>query len=232
MSVVVLLSGGLDSATLLAKFKHENSHANAEQKRIYALNIFYGQKHDKELKCAENIAKYYQVPFKQIDLSMVFKESNCSLLNNSTNEIPKQSYGEQLEKMGGSGTVETYVPFRNGLFLSAAASYALSVDCDCLAYACHSDDYAGSAYPDCSPDFVRAMEQSIHNGSGGKLFLTTPFLNYTKKDIVKTGLALEVPYENTWSCYEGGSKPCGKCGTCIDRIRAFESNGAVDPLMQ
>ena len=124
------------------------------------------------------------------------------------------------------------MPFRNGLFLSSAASIALSHDCSKIMYGAHADDAAGAAYPDCSLDFVNAMNQAIYLGSGNQLTIEAPFVSLTKADVVKKGLELGVPYELTWSCYEGGEKPCGKCGTCIDRMKAFEKNGVVDPLLK
>ena len=147
-----------------------------------------------------------------------------------TEEIPEEAYAEQLTKTDGK-PVSTYVPFRNGLFLSSAASIALSKDCNVIFYGAHSDDAAGSAYPDCSDAFNQAMKDAIYLGSGNQVTIEAPFVNWTKADVVKKGLELNVPYELTWSCYEGGEKPCGKCGTCIDRAAAFEKNGVKDPAL-
>ena len=138
---------------------------------------------------------------------------------------------QQIEETHGEKPVSTYVPFRNGLFLSSAASIALSHDCSKIMYGAHADDAAGAAYPDCSVDFVNAMNQAIYLGSGNQLTIEAPFVSLTKADVVKKGLELGVPYELTWSCYEG-EKPCGKCGTCIDRMKAFEKNGTIDPLLK
>ena len=101
-----------------------------------------------------------------------------------------------------------------------------------LYYGAHHDDWAGNAYPDCSEAFVNAMNQALVEGTGGELHMEAPFVNLSKADIVAKGLALQVPYELTWSCYEGGEEPCGVCGTCIDRQRAFELNGVKDPLVK
>ena len=128
--------------------------------------------------------------------------------------------------------MSTYVPFRNGLFLATAASIALSKECSLIYYGAHSDDAAGNAYPDCSDAFNKSMNDAIYIGSGNQVKIEAPFVNLTKKDIVRMGLELNVPYELTWSCYEGHDKPCGVCGTCIDRIKAFEANGVRDPLMK
>ncbi len=130
------------------------------------------------------------------------------------------------------GTVSTYVPFRNGLFLSAAASMALSLECSVVYYGAHHDDVAGNAYSDCSLAFVQAMNRAIVEGTGGELRLEAPFVEATKADIVRTGLELGVPYELTWSCYEGGKAPCGQCATCLDRAAAFAANDVPDPALK
>ena len=104
--------------------------------------------------------------------------------------------------------------------------------CEVIYYGAHSDDAAGSAYPDCSAEFNKAIGDAIYLGSGKSVRVEAPFVEWTKKDIVKEGLRLNVPYELTWSCYEGQDKPCGKCGTCIDREKAFELNGTIDPLLK
>ena len=223
---LVLCSGGVDSTTLLAMACKKYGAQN-----VFALSISYGQKHDKEIEAAKAVAAYYGVEQRFLDLSAIFADSNCSLLQHSTQEIPQESYAEQLDQTDGS-PVSTYVPFRNGLFLSSAASIALSLECEVIYYGAHHDDWAGNAYPDCSVEFVEAMNHSIVEGTGGILHLEAPFVTWSKKDIVAKGLELGVPYRLTWSCYEGGDKPCGVCGTCIDRAAAFEANGTIDPLLK
>ncbi|MDE6665199.1 MAG: 7-cyano-7-deazaguanine synthase QueC [Ruminococcus sp.] len=226
MKSLVLFSGGVDSSTCLAMAVEKYGAEN-----VIALSVYYGQKHDKEIKCSEKIAEYYGVKLKTLDLALIFADADCSLLSGSKDDIPQETYAEQLEKTDGK-PVSTYVPFRNGLFLSSAASIALSNDCSVIYYGAHSDDAAGNAYPDCSSDFNDAMNRAIYLGSGKQLEIIAPFVNLTKADVVKKGLELGVPYEMTWSCYEGGDKPCGVCGTCRDRISAFEANGVTDPLMK
>lgn len=227
MKILVLSSGGVDSTTCLAMAVAEVGAEN-----VLALSVYYGQKHDKEIQAAKKVAEYYGVRRMELDLSVIFAGSNCSLLKQSTEDIPLESYAQQIEETHGEKPVSTYVPFRNGLFLSSAASIALSHGCSKIMYGAHADDAAGAAYPDCSVDFVNAMNQAIYLGSGNQLTIEAPFVSLTKADVVKKGLELGVPYELTWSCYEGGEKPCGKCGTCIDRQRAFEKNGVVDPLLK
>ena len=138
---------------------------------------------------------------------------------------------EEKTNTGCKELISTYVPFRNGLFLASAASIAQSLGCSVILYGAHADDVAGSAYPDCTPEFNDAMNRSIIEGTGHEVHIEAPFVNMTKAEVVKTGLGLKVPYEYTWSCYEGGDKPCGVCATCIDRAKAFEENGVRDPAL-
>ncbi len=226
MRVLVLLSGGVDSSTCLAMAVAEHGKDN-----VVALSTSYGQKHTKELESARKIAKYYGVELIELDLAKIFTYSSCSLLSHSEKEIPQGSYSEQLKEKEGE-TISTYVPFRNGLFLSTATSIAISKNCQIVYYGAHSDDSAGEAYPDCSEEFNEAMNRAIYLGSGKQVKIEAPFVNLHKSDIVKKGLELKLPYELTWSCYEGDEYSCGKCGTCIDRERAFEINGEIDPLVK
>lgn len=227
MRALVLSSGGVDSTTCLglavSKYGAEN---------VTALAITYGQKHDKEVQAARAVAAHYGVELIELDLSLIFRyDTTCSLLTGSDTEIPKESYADQLKKTDGK-PVSTYVPFRNGLFLSSAASIALSKGCEVIYYGAHSDDAAGNAYPDCSEAFNKAMNDAIFLGSGNQLHIEAPFVRLTKADVVKIGLELGVPYELTWSCYEGGETPCGVCGTCRDRAAAFAANGIADPAQR
>ena len=226
MKAVVLLSGGLDSTTCLAYVLQKYAH-----KEVLALNLFYGQKHVKEMESAREVAKYYDVELMELDLAEIFSRSNCSLLSHSKETIEHKSYAEQLANTKGK-PVSTYVPFRNGLMLSAAASIAVSVGAGEIYYGAHADDAAGNAYPDCSIDFTKAINEAIWLGSGNQVKVVAPFIDKNKAGVVKLGLEMKVPYELTWSCYEGGEKPCGKCGTCIDREEAFRKNGVKDPALE
>jgi 7-cyano-7-deazaguanine synthase len=225
MKALVLSSGGVDSTTCLGMAVEKYGAEN-----VLSLSIAYGQKHDKEILASDKVAKYYKVEHIHMDLEKIFTYSDCSLLKHSDKEILKESYDEQLKHTDGN-PVGTYVPFRNGLFLSTAASIALSKGCSVIYYGAHRDDAAGNAYPDCSKEFEDAMNEAIYQGSGKQLHLEAPFIGWTKAEIVKKGLELKVPYELTWSCYEGGEKPCGKCGTCQDRAKAFALNGVEDPAL-
>lgn len=226
MKALVLFSGGVDSTTCLAIAVKKYGAGE-----VLALSISYGQKHSREIQAADDIAEFYGVEHKILDLSVLFEGSDCSLLVGSDKEIPKESYAEQLKKTDGN-PVSTYVPFRNGLFLASAASIALSRGCSEIYYGAHSDDAAGNAYPDCSKEFNDAINRAIFLGSGNELQVIAPFIGMNKAEVVKTGIELDVPYEKTWSCYEGGEKPCGVCGTCRDRAAAFAANGLVDPLLK
>ena len=226
MKALVLFSGGVDSTTCLGIAV--NKYGADE---VLALSLYYGQKHSRELEAARKIAAGYGVKHKELDLALIFADSDCSLLSGSTEDIPKESYAEQLKKTDGK-PVSTYVPFRNGLFLASAASIALSNGCTEIYYGAHSDDAAGNAYPDCSSDFNDAINRAIYLGSGEKLRVVAPFIGMNKAQVIAEGLKLSVPYELTWSCYEGGDKPCGSCGTCRDRIAAFRANGMDDPAMK
>lgn len=228
MNCIIALSGGLDSTTLLAYTK------TISNLRICTVSFDYGQKHRRELEDAERIANYYKVPFDIINLANtgVFDGSNSTLLQ-GVGEVPKMSYADQIQKDRPNGVVSTYVPFRNGLMASIASSVVLSRYPDEQAYVglgVHRDDAAGDAYPDCSIDFCNALDKALYTGSGKLVKLWAPFKNNSKAYIVRLGLSIGVPYELTRSCYVGEDRPCGVCGTCIDRLAAFKANEAKDPL--
>lgn len=225
---LVLNSGGVDSTTCVGLAVQKYGKEN-----VITASLYYGQKHDKELQCARKIAEYYGVGHIEEDISNVMKYAKdvCTLMKGG-NEIEHKSYAEQMAE-NGEGRVATYVPFRNGLLLSIATAYADSLfpgeEVE-VYYGAHADDAAGEAYADCSPEFAKAMDEAISIGTYGKIHINRPLINMNKAGVVKTGLEIGVPYELTWSCYEGGEKACGTCGTCIDRINAFKLNGVEDPI--
>ena len=224
MKALVLFSGGLDSSVCLGLAVKEYG-----KDEVLALSVYYGQKHIKEMEASERIADYYGVKRITLDLGEIFKNSKCTLLKNATEEIPHEDYSEQLIKTNGA-PVSTYVPYRNGLFLSSAASVALSNGCEVIYYGAHADDAAGNAYPDTSIEFNNAINEAIYLGSGKALRVIAPFIDKTKAEVVATGQKIRVPFELTWSCYEGHEKACGICGTCRDRRKAFAANGLTDPI--
>ena len=222
MKAIVLFSGGLDSTTCLALAIKRYGKEN-----VLALTLYYGQRHKREIEASNKIVNYYQVEHKVLDLASIFKDSKCSLLaKNENEEIPLTSYNEQLKN---EQIVSTYVPYRNGLFLSVAASIAVSLNASFIYYGAHKDDFAIAAYPDTSKEFNRAINRAIYLGSGKQVKVVAPFINKDKAGVVKAGLKLKVPYQDTYSCYLGHEKACGKCATCRDRQLAFYLNNTIDP---
>lgn len=229
MKALVLNSGGVDSTTCVAlaieKYGKEN---------VVTATLYYGQRHDKELLCAKAIAEHYGVRHIEEDISCVMKYAGdvCSLMKDSKIEIQDKSYADQ-KKANAEGRVDSYVPFRNGLLLSIAAAYADSLFPNqdaVVVYGAHADDAAAESYADCSPAFADAMDNAINIGTYGRIHVWRPLINMTKAQVVGEGLRLNVPYEKTWSCYKGGEKACGTCGTCRERVEAFEANGTKDPI--
>lgn len=228
MKKLVLCSGGLDSTVLLHSIVKTYGDDN-----VIALSVFYGQKHAIERDSALWQCEKLGVQLIEADLSQMFKYNLdvSALLQGSKMNIVHKSYAEQLEDLGGSGTVTAYVPYRNGLFLSFAAAVALQLGCDEIFYGAHADDAAGHAYPDCTEEFIVAQAEAIQQGTAHKVVLTAPWWRKNKAAIVAEGLAIgmsEEEFAHTWSCYEGKEVPCGSCGTCLDRIAAFRANGIQD----
>lgn len=229
--ILVLTSGGLDSTVCLYKAVKEVGAEN-----VIAMNTFYGQKHAKEMEYAKWQCNHLGVELHNVDLSQIFSfNKDCSaLLKGSKMEIKHEAYADQLKELKDAGkapTVTAYVPFRNGLFLSYASAVSLQLGCDIIYYGAHADDAAGRAYPDCTPEFIEAMNKAIEEGTAGKVHMVAPLWNLNKADVVKTGIGLEMTheeFEHTWSCYEGGETPCKTCGTCRDRKAAFVANGIND----
>lgn len=226
---LVLNSGGCDSSTLVSLAVREFGADN-----VITASLYYGQKHDKELKCAKDIAEFYGVKHIEEDISCVMKYAGdvCSLIKGSKDELIDKSYADQIAE-NGEGRVGSYVPFRNGLFLSIAAAYADSLfpgEQVAIYYGAHADDAAGNAYADCSEEFASAMDKAINIGTYGNIHVVRPLIDKNKAGVVKLGLELGTPYNLTWSCYHGREKACGVCGTCRDRIEAFKTNHARDPI--
>lgn len=227
MKAVVLSSGGVDSTTCVAMAVNELGSAN-----VVTLSFKYGQRHEKELESAQKIADFYGLAHYVYDLTSIFAYSDCSLLSSSKEKPEHMSYADQIAR-DGEGKVSTYVPFRNGLMLSAAAALAQSLypeeECG-IWIGAHADDAAGNAYADCSVAFNESMGRAISIGTYELVKLHAPLNRLNKAQVVAEGLKLGVPYDLTWSCYEGGEKACGKCATCIDRLAAFRANGCEDPI--
>jgi len=229
MKAIILSSGGVDSTTCvsIAMNKHYDE--------IETVSVDYGQRHIKELKAAAEVAEYYGLYHTVIDLTgtRIYDRATTPLIAHNADTIPEESYSDQINE-NGTGKVSTYIPFRNGLMLAALAGYAQSAfpDDDCDIYiGAHADDAAGNAYADCRPDFLSHMQQAIKIGTYEHVNVIYPLATMNKASVVKLGIELETPYQLTWSCYKGGEKPCGKCGTCIDRANAFKLNHIADPAL-
>lgn len=212
---VIILSGGMDSTTLLYDLLTQGYSP-------FALSVNYNQKHGKELKCAEETCKKLGVPIKVIDLSHLGKELLfTSALTSEDIAIPEGNYKEENMKL-------TVVPNRNMILLSLAAGYAITIGAKTIFYGAHAGDHA--IYPDCRKKFVDAMKRAIDLSDWERIALEAPYLKLDKGDIAIKGKKLGVDYSLTWTCYKGGQKACGKCGSCNERLEAFKKAGIKDPI--
>jgi 7-cyano-7-deazaguanine synthase len=219
MKTLMLLSGGLDSATLLADLMNKGH-------KVSAIQFGYGSKHQfAETEAAERIAKYYGIRLEQFDLpELLFAGGKSSLLGQAP--MPDGKY-QKLETEGPSSTV---VPFRNAIMIASAVAIANSRGFEHVAIAVHASDHAHWSYPDCSPEFIGPMISAVYAGTYHEVRLMAPFLWMTKADIVSLATKRRLPAELTWSCYQGGQTACGTCPTCQERIEAFMEAGYVDPI--
>lgn len=216
-SALVVLSGGLDSCVALALARREND-------RVETLSFLYGQRHERELEAAEKIAEHYEVGHTVISVPL---GTGDSVLMDHSATMPHMTYAELHEAEGPS---PTYVPYRNGTFLSLAASGALDMGLDYIYAGMHGEDAHNWAYPDCTPEFIGAMQNAIYIGSYFKVRLVCPFTYKTKAEIVRLGAELGAPLHLSYSCYEGRAVACGICPTCVARLEAFKANGWSDPI--
>jgi 7-cyano-7-deazaguanine synthase len=209
---VVLLSGGLDSSTVLY-------WAKAKGYNCFCLLFDYGQRHKKELKCAIKIAKLAACDYKIVKINLPW---NTGSLTDKTKGIPDNKIlsGRQLKAM--SRLPSTYVPGRNTIFISYAVSYAEAIQAKTIFIGANAVDYSG--YPDCRPGYYREFNTLLKT-LPNKIQIKAPLLKLTKSEIIKLGTRLRVPYELTWSCYLGGKKPCGVCDSCKFRKKGFTEAG-------
>lgn len=213
--VLISLSGGLDSTTLLYYLINKGA-------KVEAISFNYGSKHNNiEIEYAKKICKKLNINHRIIKLDFINEHFKSDLLQNG-GVIPEGHY--QAENMK-----STVVPFRNGIFLSISAGIAESCGCEFIALASHSGDHA--IYPDCRTTFTKAMFEAIKYGTEKEIYLIAPFNKITKTDIVKLGNELNVDFSLTYSCYNGREKHCGKCGTCIERKEAFAEAKVSDPTI-
>ncbi len=221
MKAVVLLSGGLDSSTVLY-------HAKAEGCDCYALSFDYQQRHRRELDSARQIAESAGVIEHQVvqfDLTLW----GGSALTDQQIDLPSDRSLEQM-----SQTIPiTYVPARNTIFLSFALAYAEALNASRVYIGVNALDYSG--YPDCRPDYIQGMQEVFRLGTkqgreGNSITIETPLIDLKKTEIIKLGNRLGVPWEKTWSCYSGEEKSCGVCDSCKLRLAAFHDCGLTDPI--
>jgi 7-cyano-7-deazaguanine synthase len=215
MKAVVLLSGGLDSVTAL-------HWARAEHEVVGAVSFDYGAKHNhREIPLAAWHCAQSGVKHDIIDLEFVNRLFASDLLK-SGGDVPEGHYADENMK-------KTVVPFRNGIMLSIACGLAESREAEALVIAAHAGDHA--IYPDCRESFMQSMGSAMREGTYAKIELLRPFVHIDKAGIAKLGASLGVDYGKTWSCYKGGEVHCGKCGTCVERIEAFELADLDDPTV-
>jgi 7-cyano-7-deazaguanine synthase len=213
---VLLLSGGLDSATVAALLASENYS-------IRALTFNYGQRHSRELQAARSVARHFSME-EHIIIDLNLSRIGGSALTDSSIPLPAA---------GGAGIPSTYVPARNTVFLSIALGLAEARGCGSIYTGVNAVDYSG--YPDCRPEFIEAFNRlssvATKTGvEGSPVRVIAPLIDMKKSDIVRLGKERGAPYELTWSCYKGGEKACGVCDSCILRLNGFRDAGMEDPL--
>lgn len=217
---IVLLSGGLDSATVLY-------WALSKGYQPRALIFDYGQRHSREVSSAKTLCTRAKVPFQMVRLKLPWGGS--SLLDKKA-ALPKAG---SVKNIGGQ-IPSTYVPGRNTLFLSFGLSFAEAAGAQAVMIGANALDYSG--YPDCRPDFITAMSKVFKLGTkagrqGRPIKIVAPLLKLSKSQIIELGNKLGVPYQLTWSCYSGGKKPCGTCDSCLLRAKGFKDAKMEDPAV-
>ncbi len=221
MKAVILLSGGLDSSTVLFQ-------AKADGCQCYTLSFDYQQRHRRELAAAKAIATAAAVRESRV-VSFDLQAWGGSALTDSGLAVPKGRSDAEMS----DGIPITYVPARNTIFLSFALAYAEAIGARRVYIGVNALDYSG--YPDCRPDYLAAMQAVYRLGTkqgreGDPIEIAAPLVRLRKTEIITLGNRLGVPWELTWSCYEGGDRPCGECDSCRLRLAAFAQLGLADPL--
>jgi 7-cyano-7-deazaguanine synthase len=214
MKTIVICSGGLDSVSLAHRIA-------AEQQLIGLLSFDYGQRHRKELDYAAACAERLGVPHQIIDIRPIGSHLTGSALTDNI-DVPDGHYAEETMKA-------TVVPNRNAIMLAIAFGLAAAQKADAVAVAVHGGDHF--IYPDCRPGFIDAFQvmQDAALDGYASVKLQAPYVNATKADIVTDGAKHGTPFAETWSCYKGGARHCGRCGTCVERREAFHLAGVADP---
>lgn len=214
-NVLIALSGGLDSATLLARYIDLGYSCST-------VSFYYGSKHNlHEYAMAQRLAAYYGVSNKLVDISKALEAFKSNLLQ-SGGDIPEGHYEDSTMKL-------TVVPCRNMIFASILAGLADSLDISTVALGVHAGDHA--IYPDCRPAFVASLWHTLMYATDNRVHVEAPFLHETKAQVVARGLKLGVPYNFTRTCYKAQEEACGLCGSCQERLEAFKLNNAKDPIV-
>ena len=208
---IVLLSGGLDSATTLYAAKKAGY-------KCLCLSFDYGQRHIKELRSAGQVAASAGCAHKTIRIKLPWDNST---LTGAVKSMRVNYSGRELPP--------TYVPGRNTVFISFALSYAESVNAQTIFIGANQVDFSG--YPDCRAGYIAGWQKLI-NSLGVKIKILAPLINMSKGEIIRKGLKLGVPYKLTWSCYSGARRPCGKCDSCRFRALGFKEAGTSDPAIK
>lgn len=218
--IVISISGGMDSSTLMGKFLNEGYE-------VYPVSFTYGSKHNKyENEACKNVCTHYgynEIPIINLDfINQLFKSDLLS----TGGKIPEGHYTDK-------NMVKTVVPGRNLIFASIVAGYAESIGANYIGLGVHAGDH--HVYPDCRPKFIEKLNETIIESSEGKVTVLTPFLHMTKKDILEIGYGLndefKVPYHLTRTCYKDQVKSCGRCASCVERLEAFDLIGKRDPII-
>jgi len=212
-TVVVIYSGGMDSFTLLHL-------ARSRGLKVHALSFNYGQRHVRELEAARAVCQAEGIPHKVIDIRAMSEVMAGSSLTSDA-EVPEGHYEEDSMK-------STVVPNRNMILLSLATGYAVTVGAGAVWYGAHGGDHA--IYPDCRPEFVEKMDAVCRLANYEPVGIEAPFMAMDKGEILAEGLKLGLDYSQTWTCYNGRDKACGRCGSCVERLEAFAAHGLEDPL--
>lgn len=213
MKIVTVISGGMDSITMLHKLHHEGYE-------IKAISFNYGQRHSKELEMAKVNCKDLNIEHRVIDITFLQNLIHKSALTGDI-DVPEGHYEDDNMKL-------TVVPNRNMILASLAIGFAINEEYDAIALGVHSGDHA--IYPDCRPEFIQSLDNVSQIANYKPIKVLAPFINANKTEIIRQGLEIGVDYAKTWTCYKGLEKACGRCGSCQERLEAFKNNGVEDPL--
>jgi 7-cyano-7-deazaguanine synthase len=218
---VVLLSGGLDSTTTLA-------YALSKGYEVVALTIGYGQRHSRELRSARAVAEHYRLT-KHVEMELDLSFLTTSALTSWTVDVPQRKSVDGID----AEIPATYVPGRNIILLSLAASLCENEGGEAVFIGANAVDYSG--YPDCRPQFIKAFQRVLDVGTrmgveGNPIKIEAPIIRMSKAEIVKLATELKAPLHLTWSCYQGGERACGRCDSCLLRLKGFKDAGLTDPV--